>query len=39
VTAVHDALVIVQNDGTQKALYEKYKIDPTLALPSEILKQ
>jgi polar amino acid transport system substrate-binding protein len=39
VTAFHDALVIVQNDGTQKALYEKYKIDPALALPSEILKQ
>src|SRR5882757_6433024 len=27
VTAFHDALVVVQNDGTQKALYEKYKID------------
>ena len=39
VTAFHDALVIVQNDGTQKALYEKYKIDPALAVPSEILKQ
>jgi polar amino acid transport system substrate-binding protein len=39
VTAFHDALVVVQNDGTQKALYEKYKIDPALALPSEILKQ
>jgi len=39
VAAFHDALVVVQNDGTQKALYEKYKIDPSLALPSEILKQ
>jgi polar amino acid transport system substrate-binding protein len=39
VNAVHDALVVIQNDGTQKALYEKYKIDPSLALPSEILKQ
>jgi polar amino acid transport system substrate-binding protein len=39
VNAVHDALVVLQNDGTQKALYEKYKIDPSLALPSEILKQ
>jgi polar amino acid transport system substrate-binding protein len=39
VTAVHDALLIVQSDGTQKALYEKYQIDPSLALPSEILKQ
>ena len=26
-------------DGTQKALYEKYKIDPALAIASEILKQ
>jgi polar amino acid transport system substrate-binding protein len=39
VTAFHDALVVVQNDGTQKVLYEKYKIDPALAVPSEILKQ
>jgi polar amino acid transport system substrate-binding protein len=39
VTAFHDALVIVQSDGTQKALYEKYKIDPALAVPSEIMKQ
>ena len=39
VAAFHDALVVVQNDGTQKALYEKYKIDPALAVPSEILKQ
>lgn len=39
VNAVHDALVGVQNDGTQKVLYEKYKIDPSLAVPSEILKQ
>jgi polar amino acid transport system substrate-binding protein len=39
VAAFHDALVVVQNDGTQKALYEKYKIDPSLAVPSEILKQ
>jgi polar amino acid transport system substrate-binding protein len=39
VTAIHDALLIVQKDGTQKALYERYKIDPSLALPSEILKQ
>ena len=39
VTALHDGLIIVQNDGTQKALYEKYKIDPSLAVPSEILKQ
>jgi len=39
VTAIHDALLVIQSDGTQKALYEKYKIDPALALPSEILKQ
>jgi polar amino acid transport system substrate-binding protein len=39
VTAFHDALIIVQKDGTQQALYEKYKIDPALAIPSEILKQ
>jgi polar amino acid transport system substrate-binding protein len=39
VNAVHDALVVLQSDGTQKALYEKYKIDPSLAVPSEIFKQ
>jgi polar amino acid transport system substrate-binding protein len=39
VRAVHEALVLLQNDGTQKALYEKYKIDPSLALPSEVLVQ
>ena len=39
VTAFHDALIIVQKDGTQQALYEKYKIDPALAIPSEIMKQ
>jgi polar amino acid transport system substrate-binding protein len=39
VTAFHDALVIVQGDGTQKALYEKYNIDPALAISSEVLKQ
>jgi polar amino acid transport system substrate-binding protein len=39
VTAIHDSLIIVQEDGTQKALYEKYKIDPALALPSQVLKQ
>jgi polar amino acid transport system substrate-binding protein len=39
VTAIHDAIVMMQKDGTEKELYAKYKIDPALALPSEILKQ
>ncbi len=39
VTAIHDGIVMMQKDGTEKQLYVKYKIDPALALPSEILKQ
>jgi polar amino acid transport system substrate-binding protein len=39
VNGIHDAIVIRQHDGTEKALYAKYKIDPSLSLPSEILKQ
>ncbi len=39
VTAIHDGIVMMQKNGTEKELYAKYKIDPALALPSEILKQ
>jgi polar amino acid transport system substrate-binding protein len=39
VTGIHEALGIMQSSGAEKALYEKYKIDPALALPTEILKQ
>lgn len=38
VTAIHDAMVILQADGTQKQLYEKYKIDPALAVPAQALR-
>jgi polar amino acid transport system substrate-binding protein len=38
ITAIHDAMLAMQADGTQKQLYEKYKIDPALALPSQILR-
>jgi polar amino acid transport system substrate-binding protein len=39
VTAIHDGIVMMQKNGTEKELYVKYKIDPALALPSEVLKQ
>ena len=39
VTTIHEAIALMQSSGAEKALYEKYKIDPALALPSEILKQ
>jgi polar amino acid transport system substrate-binding protein len=36
--AIFDTLKILQANGTQKQLYEKNGIDPTIALPTEILK-
>jgi polar amino acid transport system substrate-binding protein len=35
--AIFDAMQIMQTDGTQKALMEKYGIDPGLMIPTEIL--
>lgn len=35
--AVYDALRILQADGTQKAIMEKYRVDPALMIPTEIL--
>ena len=37
--AVFDAMQVIQSDGTQKAIMEKYGIDPTLQIPTEILTQ
>ena len=31
-----DALTVLRADGTQKAIYEKYKLDPALILPIAI---
>jgi polar amino acid transport system substrate-binding protein len=39
VKAIYDAMAIIQADGTQKKLYETYKIDPALAIPAQILRQ
>jgi polar amino acid transport system substrate-binding protein len=36
--AIYQTLQILQANGTQKQLYEKNGIDPTIALPTEILK-
>jgi polar amino acid transport system substrate-binding protein len=36
--AVYQTLQILQANGTQKQLYEKNGIDPSIALPTEILK-
>lgn len=35
--AIFDAMQILQADGTQKALMEKYFIDPSLQIPTEVL--
>lgn len=35
--AIHDALKVLQADGTQKALMERYHIDTALQTPTEIL--
>jgi polar amino acid transport system substrate-binding protein len=37
--AIYEAIAIRQEDGTQKTLYDKYKIDPALAIPAQILRQ
>ena len=34
--AIYDGLKIMQANGTQKAIFEKYHIDPALAVPIEI---
>lgn len=36
--AVYQTLQILQANGTQKQLYEKNGVDPSIALPTEILK-
>ena len=37
--AIFDAMQILQADGTQRALMERYHIDPSLQIPTEILTQ
>ena len=37
--AIEDGLRIKQADGTQKAIYEKYVMDPELQLPIEVLRK
>ena len=34
--ALFDALTVLQADGTQKKIYEQYKLDPALILPIAI---
>ena len=34
--ALADALTVLQADGTQKKIYEQYKLDPALILPIAI---
>jgi ABC-type amino acid transport substrate-binding protein len=38
VTAVRDAVKALQDNGTQKTLLQKNGMDPTLAIPVEILR-
>jgi len=37
--AIHDGMRIAQANGTQKKLFEQYKMDPDLQLPADILKE
>lgn len=34
--AIHEGLVAIAESGAKKAIFEKYEVDPTLALPAEI---
>lgn len=36
---IHDGLLILQKDGTQKKIFEKYGVDPSLIHPTEIRTQ
>lgn len=37
--AIYEGLQVVQSDGTQKALFKKYNIDPVLLVSTKILKE
>jgi polar amino acid transport system substrate-binding protein len=37
--ALHEAVRVIQSNGTEKALLEKYHMDPSLQIPAQVLKE